>query len=713
MKSYITKFAMIFIISTISLFSQRYVDSKDYTTVLTAVISTTPKAQIILSWEKKELAVGYYLFKKKCSDLTFGSAPIIQVDSLVLTYTDNDVVAGECYEYELWIPTIAKYSNGSEGLISGYAYTTVGLEMAEPNFGTCLILIDSSMVTPLKNEIEVFVNDLQNEGWNTVTRTASRAEKFDKDKVKATKMIILEEYNKNQNISTVILIGRVPVAYSGGFQAVNGQPFPPDGHPDHGGAWPADMYYGSINEGIWTDVSVNLGALSGQREENKNVPGDGKYDMTVLGNNNIQLAVGRIDLYNMKAFHKSEWTEPEIELMKRYFNKNHSYRTGNIPLTRKGLVDESESFTAKNIIEGFASSGWRNFYSWFGANNVEKKAFFNTLKTDFYMGTYATGPGSFTSAGGIGTTNDFVNNQVNTIFTMLFGSYFGDWDVTNSLLRAPLCSEPSALTSGWAARPHWYLHKMTMGYPIGTSVLSTQNNTSLYKPIAIYDGTQQRWTLYSVAPKNIHTALMGDPTLTLYPKSEVSEPKNLSVVELTNGDIELKWTAPEDDKNAKYAIYRKEGTGNFKLITNVLITDTEYIDKFKYDGKLEYQVKAVKLINTHTGSFYRTGRAISASVITTDLENSETSFSISAGPIPAFRNIKFAISVAESSFAKLEIFSVNGDLVNTLLNSQINSGKFSIHWDLADYSGKKLSQGIYLAKFSTKEGVKVLKLIIE
>ncbi len=702
----------VLILFAINLIAQNYIDAKDYTTVISADVSIEPAPKVILNWEKKQFAVGYYLFKKKCIDLTFPTMPLIQLDSLTLSYTDNDVKAGECYEYELWIPSMAKYTNGSQGLISGYAYTTVGLQMAEPTFGTCLILVDSTMKEPLAIEIERLANDLKNEGCNTIIKSAPRAEKFDKDKVKATKNLIINEYNANKDITTVLLIGRIPVPYSGNFQAVQGQNYPPDGHPEHVPAWPADMYYGSLTDYIWTDVSVNIANVQGQREENKNIPGDGKFDLTVLGNNIIHLSIGRIDLFNMKAFHKTEWTNPELELLKRYLNKNHEYRNGLIDVKRRGLVAESESFTAKNLIEGFGSSGWRNFYSWFG-NNVEKNSYFATLKTDFYMGSYATGPGSYTSAGGIGATSDFAAAPVNTIFTMLFGSYFGDWDVANSFLRAPLCSEGAALTSGWAARPHWYLHKMTMGYPIGTNVLMTQNNSTTYKPLSIYDGTSQRWQIYAVGVKNIHVALMGDPTLTLYPKSIISEPRNLSAIELSNFDIELNWDAPENSTNTKYAVYRKKGTGKFELITPTPISLTSFVDDVKYDGILEYQVKAIELINTHTGSFFRTGRAISASVTTTDVAESDYSFNLTAGPIPAQRQITFKLDLPDNGNTKLEIFSLNGDLISELFNNNVSSGIFTINWNLTDKNQHRVNNGIYFAKLSSSFGVKVIKLIVD
>lgn len=67
--------------------------------------------------------------------------------------------------------------------------------------------------------------------------------------------------------------------YSGTFCTDVSYQYPPDGHtaaapPSHCGAWPSDVYFGSF-EGNWTDLETDS---TGARAENKNIPGDGKFD---------------------------------------------------------------------------------------------------------------------------------------------------------------------------------------------------------------------------------------------------------------------------------------------------------------------------------------------------------------------------------------------------------------------------------------------------
>ena len=88
----------------------------------------------------------------------------------------------------------------------------------------------------------------------------------------------------------VFLFGHIPVPYSGNIG--------PDGHSNHIGAWPADVFYADV-DGSWTDVSVNN--VSASQERNHNVPGDGKFDQSVIASD-LELMIGRVDFHNMPTF---------------------------------------------------------------------------------------------------------------------------------------------------------------------------------------------------------------------------------------------------------------------------------------------------------------------------------------------------------------------------------------------------------------------------
>ena len=150
----------------------------------------------------------------------------------------------------------------------------------------------------------------------------------------------------------------------------------------------------------------------------------------------------------------------------------------------------------------------------FGTSNsaIIETDFFNNMNTNSYKWSYGCGAGSYTGASGIGNTTDFANDSLLSVFMILFGSYFGDWDSQDNFLRAPLASGLT-LTNCWAGRPNWYFHHMSLGENIGYSTVLSQNNASLY-----ISGFGERYCT---------SALMGDPTLRLH---TVAPPANLTII---------------------------------------------------------------------------------------------------------------------------------------------------------------------------------------
>src|SRR5690606_20759324 len=101
----------------------------------------------------------------------------------------------------------------------------------------------------------------------------------------------------DSSINALYLFGRLPVARSGLFR--------PDGHhPDR--AHEIDLYYADLN-GNWTDFSLNVPAASSYNPiEDRNVPGDGKFDQSNLPSA-IELMTGRVDFNGMISYGKNEY----------------------------------------------------------------------------------------------------------------------------------------------------------------------------------------------------------------------------------------------------------------------------------------------------------------------------------------------------------------------------------------------------------------------
>jgi len=548
----------------------------EFSVQVSATVQATP-AQIALSWPQDQYMMpnSYTVYRKGLNDASWGNG--VNLPGTATSYVDNNVSVGTTYEYQI-VKVTSQYTS------YGYIYSGINVPLTDSQ-GKLLLVVDNTYAADLANELARLQQDLIGDGWTVVRLDVNR-----NDSVTSIKSKIAAQYNADPtHVRCLFLFGHVPVPYSGNIV--------PDGHvPDHQGAWPADGYYGDIN-GVWTDNSVNI---TGQYDpRNTNVPGDGKFDQSDFPAP-IKLMVGRVDLANMpgELWYGGPTTMPsELELLRNYLNKDHRFRTKQFDLPRRGIVGD---FFGVRSGEAMAASGWRNFAPFFGASNVTSTpnmgTWTPTLKTTPYLWAYGCGAGSFTSIAGLGNsdsyydllTRELYTNDVQAVFTLFFGSWLGDFDAKDNIMRGVLALPSYGLTCAWSGRPHWFMHHMALGMPIGYSARLTQNNgpSGLYQN-QVNNGAGQ-----------IHIALMGDPTLRMH---VVAPPTNLAAT-TNNGSVTLNWTGSSDSV-VGYHVYRAGADGSFSRLTTTTINATTFTDSTT-SGAANYMVRAVKLETSGSGTYY-------------------------------------------------------------------------------------------------------------
>lgn len=624
--------------------------SSDYAVLVSATYSESP-ANITLQWPAYANATSYKIYKKEKSIINWGGF-ISELPGDATMFSDNDVVTDSAYEYKI----VRESSDG----INAEGYLLGGIQLHLPDYrGKCLLIVDTTFTAGMENELYRLMKDISGDGWSI-----ERINVAEDDAVIDIRNIIINKYNEDTEIQSVFLFGHVPVPYSGNLN--------PDGHPDHLGAWPADGIYGDI-DGTYTDATVDNATAS--RTENWNVPGDGKYDQTVL-KTKLELEVGRVDLSNLPSF-----PQTEEQLLKQYLDKDHNYRNGDIEINRRGLIDDN--FGAFGG-EAFASSGWRNFAPMFGDEQEFEIDYFSTMYNESYLWSYGCGGGWYQGAGGVGSTTDFAADTTKTIFTLLFGSYFGDWDVIDNFLRAPLANAYT-LTNAWSGRPYWHFHHMVLGENIGYSARLTQNNQSTY--------------MSNICPHWVHIALMGDPTLRLH---VVKPPQNIYfIIPLEGGIPSINWDYSADPEVIGYYVYRStEEFGKYDRVTDEIITENYYVDASAVNGINYYMVKAVKLENTPSGSYYNlsTGIADSVFVVVTGIADQTQNNSIQINPNPANSVVNISIDNISNDL-ELKIYFEDGKLL-----SSIKMTNFAYKLNVSDFV-----PGIYFIQY----GEFSKKLIVE
>jgi hypothetical protein len=551
--------------------------AKNYTVMVSAVVQKSPP-QVKLSWQFQSGITNYQIFRKVKTDNNWGAA-LATLTASDTSYTDNSVQVGISYEY-----LIAK----NAGSYNAYGFINSGIEIPlQTNTKRVILLVDSSLRDSLQTEIVQWIQDAESEGWSVARIDVPRSLKSDGVKDK----IILEYQKDPENTKALFIIGHPAVPYSGFFK-----PTPPDAHPEHIVAWPADAFYADM-DGMWTDDQVD--DTTGAQKRNWNRPNDGVWDQTVLGaNNTADIAVGRVDFFNMPAFSKSEAT-----LLKDYLKKLHDYKIGSYKPQRRALIDDNfGAFSG----EAFSASGWGNFSALVGNDKILECTaangmdYLGTMDTASYLWSFGCGAGGYTSCAGVGTTANFAARQPQTVFTMLFGSYFGDWDNQNNVLRAAL-AHGKVLSNVWSGRPRWFFHHMALGGTIGESSILSQNNRN---PGSLYNGMNFM--------NGVHVALLGDPILKLH---YLKPPLNLSATLKDSLHVNLTWTA-SGESVLGYNIYKNVKVSESFVwikINTAIINSTTYIDScVSSPDTFNYQVRAVVLESTPSGTYFNESLAATA-----------------------------------------------------------------------------------------------------
>ena len=535
------------------------IEPLDYAVPVTARVSRTG-TYILLSWSLDPNALEYVVSKRVARQQAWTAMPAL--GGTTTSYLDRNVVRGIAYEYR-----IQKSAREVATSYTGYGFIQAGMAVRPvADRGKLVLLVDETIASGLEDELARLVQDLVGDGWEVLRHDVSRTAP-----VPEIKAIIKTDYDADPSrVEAVFLVGHVPVPYSGDLN--------PDGHRDHLGAWPADAFYGDM-DGTFTDETVNRTIAT--RPENHNVPGDGKYDATLIpsvnGLANVELQVGRVDLSNLPAF-----PESETELLRRYLDKNHAYRHRLVSIPPRGLIDDR--FGAF-VNEAFAVDGWRNFTPLIALQNTFTGTWLTALQSQSWLWAYGCGTADYSSIHGLVSTGDFATQDLNAVFVLLFGSYFGDWDTTDNLLRAPLAGRGTSLASVWAGRPHWHLYPMGLGETIGYSTRLTQNSNML--------GT------FNIGVNEMHVSLMGDPTLRLHP---IAPPRNLHTLKSSPTTNLLRWQ-PSPDTIAGYHIYVSLSPGGpFRRLTTVPVVARRF-SVLNSTRTRTFMVRAVKLEWTASGSY--------------------------------------------------------------------------------------------------------------
>ena len=540
-----------------------------YTVQISATVQVSPP-RIMLGWEPDEYGANSYTVYRKAKNATSWGVPIATLSGSTTNLTDSNVVADSSYEYRI----VKAASLGYTGY--GYIYAGINAPLTEGR-GKLLLIVATNATTSLSNEMARLQSDLTGDGWQVLRHDVSS----NGSPASVRTLITNDYYADPANVSAVFLFGHVPILQSGNLNY--------DGHLTR--PMPADAYYADMNNDWPTNPATSPSFL----------PSD------------VTLMVGRVDLFNMPGNGAPVPWPNEVELLRNYLNKDHNWRHNLINVQRRALIGDLRGAEGG---EATAASGYRNFEPLVGPDqivqaNVEYgsppgQRWISMLTQGSYLWAFGCGAGQPFAVSGLGTNDgtfydvwstDVVGLDAHVVFVMLFGSWFGQWDYTDDLMRSFLATPTMGLTCCLAGRPHWFVHHMGLGETIGYSTRLTMNNSTLY---------QNQTNNFTRA---IYIALMGDPTLRQDP---VSPPAGLSVMRTIHA-VNLNWSN-SPDATAGYHVYRAATpAGTFSRLTTSLISGISFSDtNVSLNIPYTYMVRAIKLQTTPSGTYFNPSQGIFA-----------------------------------------------------------------------------------------------------
>jgi hypothetical protein len=579
------------------------------------------------------------------------------------TWTDTNVSLGSVFEYQ-----IRRTTSTGDAII----HITIPVLYDQSNYkGAMILAIDTSLQTSLATEITQLKKDLTNEGWRVIELFVPRATTWETEaSIITTKNQITTAYNSapvNDKPTHLFLLGHIPIARSG-QNAIS-----PDNHDINKGARGSDCYYADI-DGIFTDNATynpgNINTLA------INLPNDYKWDQDFIPST-LEMAFGRVDFANLTSY-----SESEVELLRSYLNRLHLYRT-----VANGY-DMGEKTAFRSGYENSNDGSYRSLIPISGA-----------AKVDYYSGSLpypqwiqTNGPYQiFMQNSQIPNITDWNTYGMNATIFSSDQSYWGFWDEAESFnfakIRALLAANTKCLGAIYTTTAINTFHQPGMGETIGWSCKRIMDhnltNNLLEKQQQAYD-TYEFWN-------RSHFQYHGDPTLRLF---QVHPPTNLQA-SIANNQLLLSWNASSDTEILGYHVYKSSSEfGNYSKLTSTPITSLNYTDS-SFTSTDWYQIKAIKLQTTGSGTFLNPSIGISNNVSTLTSEQFNSA-SISIYPNPSEEIINLITNEKINSY---KIFDLQGKLIqeDTLQNNQLNI--------------KSLENGMYLLQLFLEKNIVTKKII--
>lgn len=487
------------------------------------------------------------------------------------SWTDTSIQSGEIYEYKIEPAFQHNHSSYWDRLVIASA----GARTKDPQ-GILAVVVDQSLEPQIRPALEQANNAWIADGWRTkiilTPRHLDRNSHVENHaNVLSLKRRLKDIHENSQNqLKSIVLIGHVPVPYSGRMN--------PDGHFFR--PWEADLFYGDlVDDEKWTDRESDSPTQPSPR-----IPADGVMD-PIKYPTPIEASVGRIDFANLDAFRQSE-----ADLVAQYLKKSIRYRQNKLKFPRKSAG--FSTFPHQSLSDSTYLSLTRN------AGPIVGDSLASIFETNFlkirdpYLFGVQLGAGDYDTISNGNEAHSVKSKDLardpdfhRTAFMVLDGSYFGNWNTQNNFLRASLCVENGGLASMWGRHLMVRLYWLGAGLSIGESVINNVNSLNYLDGNAGFAA-------------NIYIQLMGDPTLTLFPQPPLI---SFKATKTPQGTL-LEWSKADADPSPVFVEVSTTGIdGVFQPVSQEPIPENQILLPQAQSPQTIYRARRVVMIQTGSG----------------------------------------------------------------------------------------------------------------
>jgi|AntAceMinimDraft_17_1070374.scaffolds.fasta_scaffold02449_3 hypothetical protein len=153
-----------------------------------------------------------------------------------------------------------------------------------------------------------------------------------------------------------------------------------------------------------------------------------------------------------------------------------------------------------------------------------------------------------------------------------------------------------------------------------------------------------------------------------------------------------------------------DGMLDLATLSYTQFTSNDSIFLSAYNLGVPYNKNKI-LFNGYKGNNLRDGLLKNFGMGISQIDKTENKI-LQIYPNPVTNNSIIIFNLSESSNVKLSVYNINGQLINSLIDENMDKGIHQFNWSATDNSEKKLNAGIYLMKLQTNNSVKSLKIIV-